>query len=164
MSSYLEYRRQFIEAGRPITVKEKKPIAKISEKRKKKLAEQKFDNSDGGMDAFFKSIRPLMTGFCHHCNKPSCKNDDKMFHFSICHLLPKAYCPSVATNEFNWIELCFWGESSCHSQLDNKMLDLTDLNCWDEVVVKFQKMYPSIAANERRRIPESLLQYLGTDL
>lgn len=164
MSDYLNFRREHIAAGRPLKVKERKPIAKVSSKRQQKLIEQKFSGSDMSMDEFFKLMRPKMTGVCHHCGKPSCKNDDKMFHFSLAHLLPKAYCPSVATNESNIIELCFWGENSCHTQLDNKMLDLTDLNCWDEVVVKFQKMYPKIAPNERRRIPETLLQYLGTDI
>ncbi len=164
MSDYLKQRMEFINAGRPLKQKKTYQIAKVSEKRRKKLAEQKFEGSDISMDDFFKSQRPRMVGKCSHCGKPSCKNDDKMFHFSIAHLLPKAYVPSVATNENNWIELCFWGENSCHSRLDAHMLDLTDLNCWDEVVVKFQKMYPSIAPNERRRIPEVLLQYLNTDL
>jgi hypothetical protein len=162
--SYLDERRQHIMNGRPLPEKKKYTIPKVSDKRRKKLAEQKFEGSDISMDEFFKQQRPKMTGKCAHCSKPSCKNDDKMFHFSIAHLLPKAYVPSVATNENNWIELCFWGENSCHTQLDNKILDLTDLNCWDEVVVKFQKMYPLIAPNERRRIPEALLQYLNTDL
>lgn len=164
LSDYQLKRMQYILDNRPLPDKKVYKLNPISEKRKKKLAEQKFAGSDVSMDNFFKQMRPRMTGFCHHCNKPSCKNDDKMFHFSIAHLLPKAYCPSVATNENNWVELCFWGENSCHSRLDANMLDLVDLNCWDEVVVKFQKMYPQIAANERRRIPEALLQYLGTDL
>ena len=115
------------------------------------------------LNRWFNDRRLELTGVCHNCGKPSCKNDDKYFKFSICHILPKAYVKSVATNPFNFLELCFWGENSCHSQLDNCMLDLIQLSCFDEVVVKFQKMYPSIAPNERRRIPDVLLQYIGTD-
>ena len=115
------------------------------------------------LNRWFNDRRLELTGYCHHCGKRSCKDDDKYFKFSICHILPKAYVKSVATNPFNFLELCFWGENSCHSQLDNSMLDLIELNCFDEVVVKFQKMYPSIIPSERRRIPDVLLQYIGTD-
>lgn len=103
-----------------------------------------------------------MTGKCKHCGNKSCKDDDKKFHFSISHLLPKAYFPSVSKHPENWVELCFWG-NNCHGNMDNKTLDLIDMNCWDEIVTKFCKIYPSIAKEERRRIPEVLLQYLETE-
>lgn len=113
----------------------------------------------GALDRWFKDRRNEMTGRCHHCNGISCKHDDKYYKFSICHILPKAYFPSVATHEYNWIELCFWNKN-CHGNMDNKMLDLTEMNCWDEIVTKFCIMYPSIAEKEKRRIPQALLQYI----
>jgi hypothetical protein len=48
--------------------------------------------------------------------------------------------------------------------MDNKVLDLTDMNCWDEIVEKFVAMYPFIAKEERKRIPEVLMNYIQTDL
>ena len=69
----------------------------------------------------------------------------------------------MATNENNIIELCFW-ENNCHYAMDNKMLDLMDMNCFDEIITKFVKMYPFIAADEKRRIPEILLQYIETEI
>jgi hypothetical protein len=123
----------------------------------------KVESNNAELNRWFAERREEMTGFCKHCNGVSCKDDDKYFKFSICHILPKAYFPSIATHESNSIELCFWG-NSCHTQMDNKMLDLTEMACWGEIVIKFQLMYKSIAFNERRRIPTVLLEYLGTDL
>lgn len=101
-------------------------------------------------------------GVCDNCGGKTCKGDKKYYKYSIAHLLPKAYFPSVATHPDNWLELCFFG-NSCHTQMDNKMLDLIDMNCWDLIVTKFQKIYPFIAKNEKKRIPDILLQYVGSD-
>ena len=47
--------------------------------------------------------------------------------------------------------------------MDNKMLDLIEMNCWDEIVTKFCSMYPFIADKEKRRIPDVLLQYVEVE-
>jgi len=114
------------------------------------------------LNRWFKDRRKEMTGKCHHCNGLSCKHDDRYFKFSICHILPKAYFPSVATHPSNFIELCFWNKN-CHGNMDNKMLDLIEMNCWDEIVTKFCIMYPSIAEKEKLRIPSVLLQYIEVE-
>jgi len=116
----------------------------------------------GELDRWFKERRKEMTGRCHHCGGPSCKHDDKYYKFSICHILPKAYFPSVATHPSNFVELCFWNKN-CHGNMDNKMLDLIEMNCWDEIVTKFCSMYPFIAEKEKRRIPDVLLQYVEVE-
>lgn len=115
------------------------------------------------LDIWFKERRKEMTGRCKHCGGHSCKHDDKYFKHSIAHILPKAYFPSVATHPDNWIELCFW-KNNCHGNMDNKVLDLIDMNCFDEIITKFCKIYPSIAKEERRRIPSILLQYIETEI
>jgi hypothetical protein len=137
-----------------------KPIKKVSENKKEEIS------VSGGseLDRWFADRRKEMIGFCANCGKKSEKHSDKYFKFSIAHILPKAYFKSVATRPDNWIELCFWGDNSCHTQMDNKMLDLVEMSCWNEIVIKFQKIYPHIAPNEKRRIPDVLLQYLGTDM
>lgn len=141
------------------TYKKRKAIPKISEKQKVK------NKQSGGaeLNRWFEERRAEMTGWCVNCGKRSCKYDDNCFKFSIAHILPKAYFPSIKTHPDNWIELCFWGKNSCHTNMDNKILDLIDMNCWDEIVVKFQNMYPYIAPKERKRIPNILLQYINTD-
>jgi hypothetical protein len=38
-----------------------------------------------------------------------------------------------------------------------------DLNCFDTVIKRFVAMYPAIDANERRYIPDVLLQYVEVE-
>ena len=122
----------------------------------------KHEETEGGAELtrWFNDRRKEMKGFCKHCGEKTQKNNDN-FKCSIAHILPKAYFPSVATNEHNWVELCFYN-NSCHTNFDNHMIDIIELNCFDEVIEKFKKMYPSIDVKERRRIPSILLQYLET--
>lgn len=149
------------------TLQIKAPIKRIA-KVKKHIIEPadeeavKYGKGGGEMWRWFNEQRSRMKGECAHCGNKTNAASDETFHFSIAHLLPKAYFPSVKTHPENWIELCFWG-NNCHQSMDDKILDLTEMNCWDEIVVKFQKIYPEIAPNERRRIPSVLLQYLNTD-
>ena len=89
-------------------------------------------------------------------------DNDIYWKFSIAHLLPKAYVKSVRTHPDNWLELCHFG-NGCHNMYDTNMLDLMDMNCFDTVINKFVAMYPSIALQERRRIPNILLQYVETE-
>lgn len=159
---------QAIRANRDLP-KQKKVyrIPKKSAKKLKQEAEEKLIAKAAGgseKERWFQARRLEMTGFCKNCGKPSCKDSDEFFRFSIAHILEKAYVRSVATNEFNWIELCFWGDNSCHSQMDNKMLDMTEMSCWHEIVEKFLKMYPSIDLKERKRIPDILRTYITIDL
>lgn len=147
--------------------KEKKVyrIPKVSAKKAKQIEGQKeLNKANGGgeLTRWFNERRKEMTGKCAHCGGLSCKDSTEYFKFSVCHILPKAYFPSVKTHPKNFIELCFWN-NSCHSQMDNKILDLIDMNCFDEIVTKFVAMYPSIAPKERKRIPEILLQYLEVE-
>lgn len=133
------------------------------EEQETECGRAKKNNSGAEIQRWFLDRRDEMVGYCANCGKPSCKNDDKYYKHSIAHILPKAYFPSVATHPSNWIELCFWG-NSCHTNMDNKTLDLSEMACWDVIVKRFQEIYPSISKNERRRIPSILLQYIGTDL
>jgi hypothetical protein len=120
------------------------------------------ENITGGAELkrWFADRRNEMTGRCDNCGNSTCKHDDKKFHFSIAHILPKAYFKSVATHPLNWLELCFWGSNSCHTNMDNKVLDLINMNCFDKIIERFIAMYPDIAENEKRRIPAVLLEYV----
>lgn len=115
------------------------------------------------LDRWFLDRRKEMTGKCAHCGDKTTKDSDKYYKSAVAHILPKALFPSVATHPLNYIELCFWNKS-CHTNFDNHTLDITDLNCFDEVIEKFIAMYPSIAPKERRRIPQALMNYIHTDI
>jgi len=118
--------------------------------------------SGAELQRWFEDRRKEMTGKCDNCGCKTSKDNDIYWKFSIAHLLPKAYVKSVRTHPSNWLELCHFG-NGCHAMMDNNMLDLTDMACWDKIVTRFVEMYPSIAIQERRRIPNILLQYVETE-
>lgn len=153
-----------IKAAAGFKPKKSYSIPKKSAKKRKQEAEEKKGKKDpaAAKERWFQDRRNEMTGHCKNCGKPSNKNSNEYFRFSIAHILAKrkSMFPSVATHPDNWIELC----TDCHHNLDNCMINLSDLACWDEVVVKFQKIYPFIAKEEVKRIPDILLQYIHTDL
>lgn len=133
-------------------------------KEKRSPAGKKTKQEAGGKDditlsEWFADRHKEMTGKCKHCGGRTCKNDSLFFKHSIAHILPKRLFPSVATHPDNWIELCFW-ERNCHGNMDNGILDLIDMHCWDEIVEKFIRIYPAIDPKERRHIPDILLQYV----
>ena len=114
------------------------------------------------LERWFKEMQKRMTGKCMNCGGKT-EAFTKNYKCSIAHILPKAYFKSVATNDDNWLELCFYG-NSCHTNYDSKMLDLIEMNCFDTIIQKFTKMYPHIAPEEKRRIPPILIEYLKTEL
>lgn len=113
------------------------------------------------LQQWFEDRHKEMKGVCQHCGGKTQKGKEN-YKNSIAHIFPKAYFKSIATHPLNSIELCFYN-NSCHTNYDNNMLDLTELNCFDEVIEKFCKMYPYIDKNERRRIPKVLLEYVETN-
>lgn len=133
----------------------------IPKKSAKRIAQEMSADNDELLN-WFKARRKEMTGKCWHCSGKSMKEDDTKYHYSIAHLLPKSYFPSIATHPLNWIELCFYSPS-CHTNYDSGALDLINLHCFDEVIKRFVAMYPSIAKEERRRIPAILLNYLEVE-
>jgi hypothetical protein len=118
----------------------------------------------GGADLkrWFEDRRKELTGICAHCGGRSCKDSDQYWKFSIAHILPKNLFISVRTHPLNYIELCFFN-SSCHTNFDNKTLDIMDLNCFDTVISRFVAMYPAIDKKERKYIPDVLLQYIEVE-
>lgn len=141
-----------------------KKVYHIPKKSAKRIQQEKEYAKDSDiLWAWFTETRKLLTGKCKHCGGKTTKDDDDKFHYSIAHLLPKSYFPSIATHPENFIELCTFGEN-CHGNYDNKTLDLIDMHCFDEIVTKFVKIYPSIDKSERRRIPQLLLNYIETEL
>lgn len=118
--------------------------------------------SSAETNRWFIERRKEMTGRCWNCGGKSCRDNDTYYKFSIAHLLPKKLFKSVRTHPLNWIELCHFGKS-CHANMDNHMIDLIELNCFDEVIKRFVAMYPEIAQEEKRFIPNALLQYVEVE-
>lgn len=135
-------------------------LRKVSVKKQAQLIEEKEGVKE--LWEWFVDQRRVMTGVCEHCGGITEKKNDKTFHFSICHILPKHLFDSVKTHPLNKIELCYYG-NSCHTNFDNYIIDITDLNCFDQVVERFIAIYPSIAKEERKYIPDALLQYVKNE-
>ena len=111
------------------------------------------------LNDWFKDRAKEMTGICKNCGGKTTKGNLKYERYSICHILEKKNFKSVATHPFNFIELCYFG-NSCHTNMDNKILEMQDMKCWKEIQSKFEKMCPSISKDEYRFIPDVLLQSL----
>lgn len=159
---------EFILKGRPLPEKKKYKLNKVSPKTAAKKAEQDKANSkegkDNELDLWFDARRKEMTGKCVFCGGKTEKNNDVTYRNSVAHLLPKRQnmFPSVKTHPDNWLELCFYG-NSCHTNFDNSIITwelLADSNEWALIVDKFKKVYPSIAQEEHKNIPELLLKEL----
>lgn len=137
-------------------------IAKVSEKKKAVTKEDKATRGEGetATQIWFNDRHKEMSGKCLHCGERSCKGDQLHFRSSIAHILPQRLFPSVQLHPLNWIELCFWAPNSCHTNFDNHILDIMDLNCFDTVIERFIAMYPEIAKNEKKNIPAVLMQYV----
>lgn len=118
--------------------------------------------SGAEMNMWHDERRKEAKGVCANCGGKTCKDNDTYYKFSNCHILPKEFFRSVKTHPLNCIELCYFG-NGCHPQMDNKLLDLIDMACWNTIVERFVAMYPDIAINERRRIPQVLLNYIETE-
>lgn len=153
-------------AALPKQQKQRKPIARISEKKKRQLKEkggtQKRSSGSEELNRWFQARRKEMGGRCLHCGEKTTKHQDNWYKCSVCHILPKRLFPSVKTHPLNWIELCFW-DKNCHAQFDDFKLDITELNCYDLVIERFIAMYPDIDPKERKYIPDTLLQYVKNE-
>jgi hypothetical protein len=114
---------------------------------------------DKELKIWFPQRRLEMTGICMHCGNPTCKYDDLYYKHSVAHILPKAIFKSIRAHPLNWIELCFWG-NNCHTNYDNKILEISKMNCYDIIIERFSKIYPFISSSEHRRIPDALMQGL----
>ncbi len=127
----------------------------------REIHKEQYSVASAELGRWFMERHKEMTGKCKHCGGTT-QMARPNFINSIAHILPKAYFKSVATHPDNWIELCFYNKS-CHTNFDNMSLDITDLNCFDEVITKFVRMYPAIAEHEKKRIPQVLLNYIEVE-
>lgn len=137
--------------------KERKPLKKVSDKKKAEQAEEKAKGTDGEMDAFFRAMRKKMKGVCLFCGQKTEKNNDDLYRCSIAHLLPKRPInqggfPSVGIHEENWIELCHFN-NSCHTQFDHGRITwefIKDSKEWDTIKEKLLTVLPAVAMEERK--------------
>lgn len=137
-------------AEKTTKAKVKKPIAKISEKRKAEMKEAKDNAGDAGLDKWFERMRKKMVGICQcGCGRKSSKLEDDHYRASISHIFPKRTFKSIATNDLNWVERNFW--DGCHANQDNQSLDnWVNKADWDDIKEKFHQLAPLLTDEERK--------------
>jgi hypothetical protein len=142
-------RLQAARMGKP--KKEPKPMAKESEKMKKKKAEEKklLAGEDTLKEKWFKARRIELTGTCQcGCGMASSKNDDIYFRHSCAHIFPKEIFESIMYNPLNCVERAFWG--GCHTNMDQRGLELwPKMADWDDIKERFHELAPLLTDEER---------------
>lgn len=145
--SYIEQRRALKLFGKKSEEKKVYTIPKVSEKKKKEMAENK--DGDAALDKFFEEARKTLTGTCQcGCGAKSQKNDDLYYRFSICHIFPKAIFKSIATHPLNRVERAFFG--GCHTNMDEGGLDRwPGMADWNDIKERFYILAEYLSDEER---------------
>lgn len=145
--SYIEQRRNQKLFGKKPVQKNVAPIARQSDKKKKELSNNK--DLDKMLDQWFDDRREQMVGICQcGCGEKSQKNDDIYYRHCICHILPKAIFPSVATHPLNFVERAFFG--GCHTNMDNRGLDKwANMADWQDIQQKLLILDEYLTPQER---------------
>lgn len=139
-------------------IKPKKPIPKISQKKKEKIV-----NNDE-LNKWFKDTATFMTGVCYNCGGKSCKGNDKYEKFSQAHIFAKNYkaFPSIKTNLLNFVELCYFN-NSCHSNFDNNGYEYAKEKMpklWNLILERAKILIPLMTQQEQARVPKVILDNL----
>lgn len=170
MSDQLPYseRYRLIKLGlmpKEAVAKPKKRIAPISEKKKKELKEAK--DTVTGETALQQWYRGRMKYMGYSCKECGCKIETSVYKFAIhhiCHILPKreTMCPSVALHPLNFITLCQHHHDlfDSYSYDDKGWAEREKWACWPEVRERLIMMHDSIAPDEMRHFPQSVLDYM----
>jgi len=149
--SYLDDRRNFINAGRPLPVKKKYKLKPVSDKRAAKILEEKEKRGDEEteLQKWFNERRKELTGTCQcGCGNKSEKYSDKKFRASCCHIFPQRLFPSIELHPLNFVERAW--EGGCHSNMDNRSMGLwPNFEDWENIKARFFVLEPLLTEKER---------------
>jgi len=140
------------------TKKEKKPIAKKSDK---KLAQEKAEKEarNGGNSDLVTWYKRQMN-FMDLCEETGLRLETKIYQYaimSICHILPKSTCKSVATHPLNRVFLI----PDLHTKFDAMSWEEKEkMGCWHLIKQRLISLYPDLAENEKRHFPESVRKFI----
>lgn len=159
MNEYLKSRMDHIQRGRPLAEKKKYTIPKISEKRKKKIAEQKAapevakENLEKWYsDIAFKHSIPGLGGCrCMECGEWI---PEHYIRHATAHLLSKKLFKSVATHELNYLIL--GAGCGCHEK-SHRIDKFVTLKMWPEAARRIKIMMPLLPHDELKYVSNQLL-------
>lgn len=165
MSDQLPYseRYRLIKLGllpKEAVKKQPKPIAK---KSLKKIAEEKEERASRGTDGetqLTKWFKLQMRMMPEYCEETGLKLETKIYKYaimSICHILPKATCKSVALHPLNRM----FFNVDFHQKFDAMSWEEREqLGCWKEIRERLIMMYDQIDQSELRHFPSSVREYI----
>lgn len=161
MSDYFE-RMKLIKLGllpKESGAKPKKTIPKISEKRKKEMADEKKFRGDEDTE-LVKFMKRCIKQFTGYCLETGLKTETRIYKYaicSVCHILSRQQCKSVQYHPLNWIEL----EPGFHVKFDKMSWEEREkLGCWPVIQQRLIMIYPDLHPSERRHFPDSVLKYM----
>jgi hypothetical protein len=162
---------QLQRARLPKPKKETKPIAKVSEKKKAKDAEEKKAGVNADLDYWFEYHMEHSDPVCAECGSRAdwLKLPEHTLIWKACqaHILPKKKGAfySLRGNLDNHIILFpSFGGILCghHGEYDSSWYNATTMKVWTIVETIFlEKLYPAMHPNERRLIPEQLQKLIS---
>ncbi len=132
-----------------IVPKKQYTIKKVSDRRANRIKQNQENGTDQGMDKFFLAMRKKCKGKCLFCNSATTYKDEERWRIAIAHLLPKSKFISIATNEFNWIELCW----DCHRKFDDGFISwqcVHDSKEWETIKEKLFEVLPLVDDEEKK--------------
>lgn len=164
MSDYLNRRRAFIEAGRPLKEKKKYTIPKKSAKRLAKEGAEKDvrGEDDTDLQKWYAKIMQDEPGKCWETGELIDKRDKMGWHGSIAHCLPKSDYPSVRTHPQNYMILKMWGGT--HGQYDASWEKAAKMRIWPYACKIFNLLYPLLSAEEKRKLPDVIIQEIKPEI
>lgn len=160
LSEYMRNRQKW-NAGEDKPAKNVKSYS-IPKKSAKKIAEEKSqkDNREGETDLvkWFTRIMKNEKPVCWETGNPINKSDKVAWHGSIAHILPKKLFPSVQCHPQNYLILQMYGGT--HGQFDSSWHNASKMKVWQLAVERFIMIEPDIAIDERKYLPDILLEEL----
>jgi len=167
MSDYLQKRRDYIDAGRPLPEKKRYSINKVSPKRAAKIKQMKEQGTDGQkeeteLQKWYAKIMQDEPGICWETGERIDKKDKLGWHGSVAHILSKSDYPSVRTHSLNYMILKMWG--GIHGQYDASWEKAAKMKIWPYAIKIIRILYPLLTQEEKRKLPDSVLQEINPQI
>lgn len=159
--------------------KPKKPLKKISDKKAAENKSQKEKKGESGLDKYFDYHTKHSVPKCENCGMEAKwllepQEDEKkqkmyelMWRASQAHVLKKkdgiGGFPSVSTSLTNHLVLFpRWGGylCGCHDKFDESYEAMAKMPIFKKAIDIINQLYPLIAADEKKYLPEIILQEL----
>src|SRR5580692_3115613 len=139
----------------------------LPKKSKKKLALEGLEKNIEGNEPseqtkWYEKIMKHETPVCWETNDRIDIRDKKGWQGSIAHVLPKSLFPSVATHPMNYMILKMWGGT--HGQYDSSWENASKMKIWPYACGIFNVLYPLLTAEEKRKLPDIILQEIKPEL